>query len=159
MKRHASRAMPLLAVLAAAATFILPNTAHAQRNRAVAPAAASEARVALVIGNSAYKESPLANPANDADDMARTLEGTGFKVILRKNAGTREMRQAIREFSAELRRAQGGAVLFRRPRHPGQGQELSGAGGRRTSRTKPTPKTSRSMPTTRFAPWRRRRPR
>ncbi len=38
-------------------------------------------RVALVIGNSAYEEAPLANPANDARLMAETLRGLGFDVI------------------------------------------------------------------------------
>ena len=33
-----------------------------------------ETRVALVIGNSNYKNSPLKNPVNDAEDMARTLQ-------------------------------------------------------------------------------------
>lgn len=77
-----------------------------------ASAQQKEQRVALVIGNSAYKESPLANPVNDATDMAKALQDAGFKVILRKNATTREMRQAIREFSSELRQAQVGLFYF-----------------------------------------------
>ena len=36
-------------------------------------AAAPEPRIALVIGNSAYEESPLSNPANDARLTAETL--------------------------------------------------------------------------------------
>ena len=39
--------------------------------------AAPEPRIALVIGNSAYEETPLANPANDARLMAETLRGLG----------------------------------------------------------------------------------
>ena len=112
MKRDASRALPLLAALALAAMFVMSGAAHAQRNLGIAPGAADEARVALVIGNSAYKESPLRNPVNDAEDMARALRGAGFKVILKRNATTREMRQAIREFGAELRRAQAGLFYF-----------------------------------------------
>ena len=34
-----------------------------------------ETRVALVIGNSNYKNSPLKNPVNDARDMATKLRG------------------------------------------------------------------------------------
>ncbi len=98
----------LLAVLISA----VPATAAAQRNLNVAPAQAGEQRVALVIGNSAYKDSPLANPANDAADIAKALERFGFKVILKRNAGSRDMRQAIREFGAELRRAQVGLFFF-----------------------------------------------
>ena len=71
-----------------------------------------EQRVALVIGNGAYKMAPLRNPVNDAEDKARTLQSAGFKVILKSNVSTREMRQAIREFGVELRRAQVGLFYF-----------------------------------------------
>jgi len=96
------------------ATFLLlcAGSALAQRTLSVGPAPMTGQRVALVIGNSAYKESPLANPVNDAADMASVLQDLGFKVILRRNAGTREMRQAIREFGAELRRAEVGLFYF-----------------------------------------------
>lgn len=44
--------------------------------------AAAEKRVALVIGNSAYKHvAPLTNPTNDAKLMARTLRGLGFSLV------------------------------------------------------------------------------
>ena len=102
-----SRALPVL--LFALST---PHLLAQQRNLGVAPAAANELRVALVIGNSAYKESPLANPVNDAADIANALQDAGFKVILRRNANTRDMRQAIREFGTELRRAQVGLFYF-----------------------------------------------
>ena len=69
-----------------------------------------EQRVALVIGNSAYKESPLKNPANDAADMAAALKELGFKVTLRTDASQRQMKQALREFAQDLRR--GGVGLF-----------------------------------------------
>ena len=44
-----------------------------------------ETRVALVIGNSNYKNSPLRNPVNDVRDMATKLRGLGFTVIERNN--------------------------------------------------------------------------
>jgi hypothetical protein len=44
-----------------------------------------ETRVALVIGNSNYMNSPLKNPVNDARDMAVKLRGLGFTVIERNN--------------------------------------------------------------------------
>lgn len=84
---------------------------HAQRSQAAAPAA-TEQRVALVIGNAAYATAPLANPVNDASDIASALQAAGFKVILKRNASTREMRQAIRDFGIELRRAQVGLFYF-----------------------------------------------
>ena len=39
----------------------------------VAAATTPEPRVALIIGNSAYRSAPLANPANDARLIAKTL--------------------------------------------------------------------------------------
>src|SRR5687767_6532317 len=88
--------------------LVAPAMAAAQRNLVVA----GEQRVALVIGNSAYKDSPLANPVNDATDIAKALQQFGFKVILKRNASARDMRQAIREFGAELRRAEVGLFYF-----------------------------------------------
>jgi hypothetical protein len=47
----------------------------------LAPASA-EKRVALVIGNAAYQHVPrLANPGNDASDIAAKLRDLGFEVI------------------------------------------------------------------------------
>jgi len=43
---------------------------------------AAEKRIALVIGNSAYRDSPLRNPVNDAADMAEVLRDSGFAVTL-----------------------------------------------------------------------------
>jgi formylglycine-generating enzyme required for sulfatase activity len=61
-----------------------------------------EVRVALVIGNSAYKQSPLRNPANDARDMAVKLRSLGFTVIERSNLGIRQIGSTLREFRAKL---------------------------------------------------------
>ncbi len=71
---------------------------------------ANEQRVALVIGNSSYKEAPLKNPANDATDMASALRALGFSVTLKTNADSRQMRAAVREFAQHLKR--GGVGLF-----------------------------------------------
>lgn len=74
-----------------------------------APASA-ERRVALVIGNGAYKDSPLKNPTNDARDMAAELTKLGFEVILKQNASLRQMEDALDQFWASIR--QGGTGLF-----------------------------------------------
>lgn len=92
--------------------MLWPAIAAAQRNLTAAPAQKGEGRIALVIGNSAYKQAPLANPTNDAADIAKALQDVGFKVILKRNANTRDMRQAIREFGSELRRAEVGLFYF-----------------------------------------------
>ena len=72
--------------------------------------AAQEKRIALVIGNGAYKSDPLRNPVNDATDIAGALEGLGFSVSLKTDADQRNMKQAIRVFGKQLRK--GGVGLF-----------------------------------------------
>jgi TPR repeat protein len=81
----------------------------AQRNLAL-DSAASEKRVALVIGNAAYPRGALNNPVNDANDMAAVLENLGFTVILRTNVDRRGMLEATQAFGARL--ARGGVGFF-----------------------------------------------
>jgi len=66
-----------------------------------ASAAWAERRVALVIGNSKYKNSDLAlfNPKNDAEDVAATLRTLGFDVILRTDATRRDFDVAMTQFA------------------------------------------------------------
>ena len=45
------------------------------------PAAGEASRVALVIGNAKYKDSPLLNPVNDARVLSAALRASGFEVI------------------------------------------------------------------------------
>ena len=83
--------------------------AFAQQRDIVVPR--TEQRVALVIGNGAYKNAtPLANPPNDAQLMAETLTTLGFRLVggaALVNADKPAMENAIREFGRLLR---GGAV-------------------------------------------------
>jgi uncharacterized caspase-like protein len=71
---------------------------------------AAERRVALVIGNSAYKQAPLVNPGNDARAMAQVLRESGFTVKELRNLNQAGMRRAIREFGDDI--AKGGIGLF-----------------------------------------------
>jgi hypothetical protein len=71
---------------------------------------AGESRVALVIGNAAYKESALRNPLNDARDMAGRLERLGFIVVKRENLRTKEIGATLREFRTRL--SPGAVALF-----------------------------------------------
>lgn len=65
--------------------------------------AMATSRVALVIGNSAYKHAtPLKNPSNDANDMARALEKLGFRVVVGRDLRKAGMEGAIREFTRLL---------------------------------------------------------
>jgi hypothetical protein len=60
----------------------------------------AEKRVALVLGNSAYRNTaPLANPGNDAAVMAATLKAAGFdSVDFRRDLPAAETRRALRDF-------------------------------------------------------------
>ncbi|MEM9276870.1 MAG: caspase family protein [Cyanobacteria bacterium P01_F01_bin.143] len=78
-------------------------------------------RIALVIGNSAYQEDPLANPVNDANDVAQALQELGFKVTLIQDKDLRGMEDAIEDFSRELR--QGGVGVFY---YAGHGVQVNG---------------------------------
>ena len=69
--------------------LLLPTLAHADK------------RVALVIGNSAYEHTgKLANPKNDASDMAAVLKKLGFQVI----EGLRSQQGGVRTEGARVRR-------------------------------------------------------
>jgi hypothetical protein len=70
----------------------------------------SERRIALVIGNGAYKSAPLRNPVNDAKDIGDALTNLGFTVIIKTNVDQRIMEETIREFGKKLR--SGGVGLF-----------------------------------------------
>jgi hypothetical protein len=71
-----------------------------------APVARPEVRVALVIGNGRYRSvAPLANPANDAADIAAALRKLGFDVVEGRDLDKRGMEDKVREFSRKLDRA------------------------------------------------------
>jgi hypothetical protein len=81
--------MRIFCILAAVLVWALP--AHAER------------RVALVIGNSAYEHVPqLANPKNDAADMAKKLQDLGFDVVVGEDLDLMAMRKTARDFIAKL---------------------------------------------------------
>lgn len=69
---------------------------------ASAPASA-ENRLALVIGQSAYKSvSALPNPGNDAKAVTQLLTDSGFEVSSASDLTQNEMRTAISDFAAKL---------------------------------------------------------
>ncbi len=69
-------------------------------------------RLALVIGNSSYKNSPLKNPVNDARDFASVLRKLGFDVILKTNVSLKEFDQSIDQFGRQLERRKGVGLFF-----------------------------------------------
>jgi uncharacterized caspase-like protein len=65
--------------------------------------AAAEARLALVIGQSAYRTVPeLPNAANDAKGMTELLGNAGFTVTTAANLGQNDMRAAISDFAGKV---------------------------------------------------------
>ena len=68
-----------------------------------AGSAQAERRLALVVGNSSYRNTPsLANPKNDAVAMATALKRLGFKVIRGIDLSSADMRRTVREFAGAL---------------------------------------------------------
>ena len=64
-----------------AALFMAVSGALFAQQNAAAPSEAPPPKYALVIGNGAYTGlSRLANPVNDANDVAAALQGLGFTV-------------------------------------------------------------------------------
>jgi len=61
----------------------------------IVPAAASDLRVARVIGNARCDGAPLVNPANDARDMAQGLRDMGFQVLEARGATKPQMETAL----------------------------------------------------------------
>ena len=71
----------------------------------VGPALA-ESRLALVVGNSNYRNTPaLRNPKNDARAMAQALKRLGFKVIHGIDLSSADMERTVREFAGALQSA------------------------------------------------------
>jgi uncharacterized caspase-like protein len=102
----------MAATIAGAATGAQPLRALASRD---------QERIALVIGNSAYRVAPLKNPVNDAKAVAARLRGLGYAVGLHENTSMRELIESLREFSLRATQAQV-RMLF----YAGHGVQLRG---------------------------------
>lgn len=79
-------------------------------------------RVALVIGNAAYKHvTPLGNPKNDADAVAEVLDELGFEVLKGIDLTHREFGRTVAQFRKKLAGANV-ALLF----YAGHGLQVHG---------------------------------
>jgi uncharacterized caspase-like protein len=97
-------------------------TAFVLAAQAWAAPAWAEKRAALVIGNAAYVNSgALANPVNDANDVAAVLGKMGFEVLLGVDLDKRGFDLKVREFARTL--AQADVALFY---YAGHGLQVSG---------------------------------
>ena len=99
------RILPLLPLTLLLLLLAAPAQAASQQER----------RVALVIGNGAYKHAPpLTNPASDARLMAESLKAIGFELVggraYTDMATKSDMEQAVRRFGEAIRG--GGVGLF-----------------------------------------------
>ncbi len=88
-----------------------------------ADAALAERRVALVIGNSAYRNGPaLANTANDAAAIAQMFKNAGFDVVeAKRDLGSLDFKRAVREFTSQTKNADIAVVYY-----AGHGIEIDG---------------------------------
>ena len=92
--------------------LLLPTALHAQ----------AEKRVALVIGNSDYQHtSRLANPKNDATEMAVALRKLGFQVLEGFNLDKPSFDRKVRDFATALRSAEAGVFFY-----AGHGLQVAG---------------------------------
>lgn len=96
------RLLLLLWCLGCAALLAAPATAQGTPG--------SEPRVALVVGNAAYRSAPLRNPVNDARAMRDKLQSMGFDTLYFENLQTRQVGAALREFRNRIR--PGAVALF-----------------------------------------------
>jgi uncharacterized caspase-like protein len=101
----------LCTLMAVVAVAILPaGPAHAEK------------RVALVVGNAAYKATAkLANPVNDAKEIAAALKDSGFDVILGLDVDKRGFDAKVRNF-AHLMEDADVAIFF----YAGHGLQVAG---------------------------------
>jgi hypothetical protein len=92
---------------------------------AAAPGAApshAQGRVALVIGNSSYRNvATLINPQHDATDIAASLQRLGFSVTPLHDATFDAMRRALVQFGREAQGADMAVIYF-----AGHGMEIGG---------------------------------
>ena len=102
------RLLKLFTVAALAACFMLP--------------ALAETRVALVIGNAAYRHAPaLANPKNDAEGVAASLKRMGFEVLAGTDLEKPAMDKLLQAFADKLERADVALVFY-----AGHGLQVNG---------------------------------
>jgi uncharacterized caspase-like protein len=83
----------------------------------------ADKRVALVIGNSSYRNvAKLSNPANDAAAVAAMFKSAGFDTVESKlNLTVGDLRKALRDFANRTRDADVAVVYY-----AGHGIELDG---------------------------------
>ncbi len=89
----------------------------------LAPQARAEKRVALVIGNGAYRfNTTLRSPPNDAADVAEALRASGFAATTLVDAGREAMERSIRDFGSALKDPEAVGLFY----YSGHGAQCEG---------------------------------
>ena len=78
-------------------------------------------KIALVIGNGKYRQSPLKNPGNDARAIGETLTALGFEVSIRLDADRATMEAAIATYVDMLTRRKCAGLFY----YAGHGIQLA----------------------------------
>lgn len=89
----------------------IPPALSFRRTWAANPAS-DPSRLALIIGNSSYRDAPLLNPANDAKAVGALFTRAGFSVDSRLNATRVDMMAAIERFGTAAKRPETRLVVF-----------------------------------------------
>ena len=119
--RRIARIAGIAAIAVAIGAAPVARAEKVQSIAALKPAPGGERRVALVIGNGAYKDAPLRNPVNDARAISKALSESGFSVTLIEDAALGGMRRAIRNFGDELAKSKVGIFYY-----AGHGMQVRG---------------------------------
>ena len=124
--RHARRVFAacakLVALIALTIAFLHTTATSTFLDAERGPPAAVQRRVALVVGNSAYRHTPrLENPGNDAADMGAALKKLGFHVVEGFDLDKAAFDAIVSEFAAALKNADVGLFFY-----AGHGMQVSG---------------------------------
>ena len=113
----------LAALIAAAAPTAAPAPAKPTAGKAAPPAPPAIRKVALIVGNGAYKNvQQLDNPPRDAKLIADTFRGLGFATVTLAPDLTRDkFFAALRDFGAEAEKSDWAVVYY-----AGHGMEIGG---------------------------------
>ncbi len=84
--------------------------------------AQTEKRLALVVGNAKYANNPLANPANDARDMAAALRSAGFTVTEKYDQSYDALNNLVTDFARSIKDPAAVALFY----YAGHGVQYGG---------------------------------
>lgn len=84
--------------------------------------AQTEKRLALVVGNAKYANNPLANPANDARDMAAALRSAGFTVTEKYDQNYDALNNLVTDFARSIKDPNAVALFY----YAGHGVQYGG---------------------------------